>query len=238
MSELVKQAKALRPKDAATLIILRGKGLQTQVLMGQRHAGHEFMPNKFVFPGGRVDLGDCRYRPARDLHPQVASKLLKDMRRRPSAARARGLAMAAVRETFEETGLIIGQPIDGHPLSRSRGWRQFADTGHVPTLDGLRYLSRAITPPGRPRRFDTRFLVISAKHVQNIDDPVETGSEELLRPHWFPISEAMTLDLPRITTIVLRRLSDLVETSDGELAVDAPVPFQYMLGSSWRHEIL
>ncbi len=238
MNSASERSKALRPRDAATLIILRGKGRDTQVLMGQRHAGHKFMPNKFVFPGGRVDPADCRYRPARDLHPQVAEKLLKAMRRQPSPARARGLAMAAVRETFEETGLIIGDPIDGHPVSRSQGWRAFAETGHVPRLDGLRYLARAITPPGRPRRFDTRFLVVAADQVRNIDDPVVTGSEELLQPHWLTIPDALTLDLPRITTIVLGQLRDLVTESQSVLATDAPVPFQYMLGKSWRHEVL
>ena len=100
-------ARALRPRDAATLIMLRGNGSGTKVLMGKRHAGHKFLPNKFVFPGGRVDFADCRHPPASDLHPKVADKLLTKMRGRPSAGRARGLAMAAVRETFEETGRLV-----------------------------------------------------------------------------------------------------------------------------------
>jgi 8-oxo-dGTP pyrophosphatase MutT (NUDIX family) len=76
--------------------------------MGRRHSNHAFLPGKYVFPGGRVDTADCRLRPAADLDPAVAEKLMVKMRGRPSLARARGLAMAAVRETFEEVGLIVG----------------------------------------------------------------------------------------------------------------------------------
>ncbi len=229
-------AKALRPRDAATLIILRGKGQATQVLMGKRHAGHKFMPNKFVFPGGRVDFADCRYSPARDLHPRVARKLTVKMRGRPSPGRARGLAMAAVRETFEETGLIIGEPVESPSPSRAHGWQEFTKTGFAPSLDGLLYFARAITPPGRPRRFDTRFLVIWEDHVCNIDNPV-TSSEELLDPHWFTIDQAQELDLPWITTHILQRLQKALRDPQ-QLAPGAPVSFQRMVGNNWHYETL
>ena len=95
--------------------------------MGRRHERHSFMPGKFVFPGGAVDEADARVRPAVDLEPSTLAKLMLRMRGRPSARRARALAMAAVRETFEETGLILGRP------ARSTGV----------TIGGLATLSRS-----------------------------------------------------------------------------------------------
>ncbi len=234
---MIQPSEAQRPRDAATLIILRGKGDATQVLMGKRHAGHKFMPNKFVFPGGRVDFADCRHLPARDLEPEVARKLIIKMRGRPSPGRARGLAMAAVRETFEETGLIIGEPSSTKVSSRAAGWREFARTGYAPSLHGLRYFARAITPPRRPRRFDTRFLLISEKHVCNINDPVATGSDELLGLHWLTIDRALVLDLPWITTKILQRLANALCKPE-QLAPGAPVIFQRMIGKTWHCEIV
>ena len=96
-SEYRSGGRAVRPRDAATLIIVRQDGSQPRVLMGRRAASHKFMPNKFVFPGGRVDVGDGRLRPPRDLHPAVMDRLRMDR----SESRARGLALAAIGETYE-----------------------------------------------------------------------------------------------------------------------------------------
>ena len=229
--------KALRPRDAATLIMLHGQGPATKVLMGKRHAGHKFLPNKFVFPGGRVDFADCRHPPASDLHPKVADKLLTKMRGRPSLGRARGLAMAAVRETFEETGFVIGEASAAPFSSRAKAWQDFAATGYRPRLDGLHYFARAITPPGRPRRFDTRFFTVSADHVCNIDDPIAIESNELLDPYWLTIAEALELDLPWITTQILGRLADAV-AKPGQLSPSAPVTYQRMIGKNWHYETI
>lgn len=227
----------LRPKDAATLIILSRERVRPLVLMGKRHAGSVFMPNKYVFPGGRVDPADCRVRPAADLDPAVAVKLMVRMRGTPTESRARGLAMAAVRETFEEVGLIIGRPHDGRPRTRSPAWRAFLATGFAPDLGGLRYFARAITPPGRPRRFDTRFFVLDASHVVNADTPVKAPTQELLDPIWVPLDEASDLDLPSITKDILRRLKSTLERPDG-LAPGAPLPFQYSRARSWVIETI
>ena len=105
------QGRAVRPRDASTLIIVRRDGSAPRVLMGQRHADHKFMPNKFVFPGGRVDPADSRIVPIVDLRAAVARRLMARMRGTPTERRARALAMAAIRETFEETGLVIGRPV-------------------------------------------------------------------------------------------------------------------------------
>ncbi len=98
------------PKDSATLILVRHDDNHPRVLMGQRSAAHAFMPNKFVFPGGRLDPDDCKLKPGRDLHQSTLSRLMIRMRGRPSAVRARGLAMAAIRETLEEVRSAVWPP--------------------------------------------------------------------------------------------------------------------------------
>ena len=98
-----KPRRAVRPKDAATLIIVRRDRAVPEILMGRRSDGHDFLPNKFVFPGGRVDRGDNMVKPHSGLRLEVESRLLKGC----SSTKARALGMAAVRETFEETGLIL-----------------------------------------------------------------------------------------------------------------------------------
>src|SRR5438105_11865461 len=126
-------AKALQPRDAATLILLRHDADGSRVLLGQRHAGHAFMPNLYVFPGGRRDAADCRVEPRRDLHPDVLAKLMLRMRGGTSASRARGLAVAAVRETFEETGLLLSDKI-----TAGRTWEELVNSGFGRDLSGLR----------------------------------------------------------------------------------------------------
>ena len=227
----------LRPHDAATLIILRRDGTEPRLLMGKRHRDHKFMPGKFVFPGGRVDAADCRVVPGRDLDRPVADKLLVKMRRGASPNRARGMAMAAVRETFEETGLITGIRHDGTAKTRSPQWRKFHATGYAPDLSGLRYFARAVTPPGRPRRFDARFFVAGAECLANCDAPVTTASDELLELYWFTFDEAFGLDLPWITSEILRRLRKAIETAHG-LSAGAPVTYQYMRGNQWHYETI
>ena len=143
--------RALRPRDAATLILIeRSEPGRARVLMGKRHAGHRFMPGKFVFPGGRLEPEDRRMAAAGALDPHVEAKLNARVRR-PSPHFARALALAAIRETFEETGLAIGAPDHGAPANPPPGaWSRFAATGVTPALDAIDFLARAITPPGRP----------------------------------------------------------------------------------------
>lgn len=232
-------SRALRPRDAATLIIVRRDGMATpRVLMGKRHASHAFMPNKFVFPGGRLDPADCRIEPIADLDPAVRDKLLARMRGPATPTRARGLAMAAVRETFEEVGIVIGRPsAEARPSSRSPAWQAFLDTGYRPDLSGMRLFARAITPPGRPRRFDTRFFIAEASAAVNADEPVRAASEELLDPYWVTIEEARALDLPSITREILRRLDEaLAAPKPFDPAV--PISFQYWRGRSWHYDTI
>lgn len=170
--------KAARPRDAATLILVRNR---REVMMGQRAKGHVFMPDKWVFPGGRVDPGDAKLGAARELTPETEALLKLNGTKRPP----RAYALAAVRETREEAGLVLGD-----------------DQG--PDLAQLQFVARAITPPYRPRRFDARFFLADAEAVLAHDEP-EPG-EELLHTRWFSLDEAEALDLPSITRFVLKEV--------------------------------
>lgn len=213
------QGPSPRPRDAATLIIVRRDLEEPQVLMGQRHGGLAFMPNKFVFPGGRVDRVDSFIKPVTDLRPEVAEKLCLDC----GEKKARGLALAAIRETWEETGLAIGQPTATPMRSRSADWDSYFQQGVAPALHMLDFIARAITPPMRPRRFDARFFMVDAEHVQGDWHDLSGASGELINLHWVPVSAARDLDLPAITQFVMHEVETRVSTPD----VSPPVPFVF-----------
>ena len=231
-----REGPALKPRDAATLIIVRRDQATPQVLMGKRSENHAFLPGVFVFPGGRVDAADSRVAPANPLDPKVEAKLLARMRGTATSGRARALAMAALRETFEETGLIIGAKDAAAGTSRHPDWAQFLATGLRPTLAPVRYIARAITPPGRVRRFDTRFLVVDAENVANLDAPAGS-TDELLDVHWLTIADTQDLQLPWITRQVLKSLDEQLQQKGG-LAPGGPVSFQRQRGNNWFNETL
>ena len=195
--------KAARPRDAATLILLRRDAAAPRVLMGRRHRSHSFMPDKWVFPGGRVDSADYRAPAATELRADVEAALVRTIpaSRPPSLARA--LAVAAVRETFEEVGLRLAQPAPTTPAGGP--WAPFAADGVLPDLDALELIARAITPPMRPKRFDARFFTAEADRLQSLTPT--GGSGELDEIAWVNLEEAMALDLPTVTRFVLRELS-------------------------------
>jgi 8-oxo-dGTP pyrophosphatase MutT (NUDIX family) len=222
-------------RDAATLILLERDGSAVRVLMGRRHAGHKFMPGKFVFPGGAVDPEDERMAIAGPLEAQVAEKLLIQTRRK-SQSYARSLALAAIRETFEETGLALGVVDLGAPPEPPEGvWTKFAATGVFPTLEGLEFLARAITPPGRTRRFDARFFVADASWIAFRAPDVIHPEAELTELVWVPIEQALTLEIPNITRAVL---GDLAALGPGPWDRTRPRPFYRMVrGKHTREEI-
>ena len=187
-------AVRLRPKDAATLILFRG-GVSPDVLMGRRAQGHVFMASKWVFPGGRIDRSDFTAASATDPAPEALSRLHREV----PAARARALTLTAVRETFEETGLMLAESA---PVAAVAGpWREFRAVGALPDLAALTYVGRAITPPGRPRRFDARFFMAD---VSALLAPEPTaGSGELDEIAWLPLGDALALPLPAITRLIL-----------------------------------
>jgi 8-oxo-dGTP pyrophosphatase MutT (NUDIX family) len=163
-------------RPAASLLLLRGAATP-QVLMGMRGAGHKFMPNRLVFPGGRVDEADHAAPSASSLAEPVVARLCKGA----DASLAHAIGIAAARELEEETGLSLGNP---------------------PELASLDYLCRAITPDRSPIRFDARFLVVDAELATG----TLAGSGELEDLRWYSLIEALALDLAFPTRGVLERL--------------------------------
>lgn len=227
----------IRPKDAATLLILdRSAGGPVRVLMGRRHMRHTFMPGKFVFPGGRVDPADSRIANVLPYDPQVEDRLSQDLKKIKSAARVRALALAAIRETYEEAGLFIGRRTDG-PIRLGTGFEAFSERGIQPDLGGLRMIARAITPTRRPRRFDTRFLAVWADAIADRLSEGTGPSGELEDCAWLTLDEARQKELPMITNTILTDLEARLAT-DPELSPETPVPYYFVRNGSFvRHQI-
>ncbi|MBX6424786.1 MAG: NUDIX domain-containing protein [Variibacter sp.] len=224
----------LRPRDAATLIVIDRSGPAPRVLMGRRHAAHAFMPGKYVFPGGRVEPYDGRMPALGALAPEHEARLLKRVSR-ASPARARAIALAAIRETCEEVGLLLGRRTDEAPKAPSPAWRPFADAQVVPDLSQLHFIARAITPPRRNRRFDARFFAADAEAIGHRIDGVVGPHSELDEIVWISITDAKRLDLPTITHVVLEELERrIAEGFDPAL----PAPFFRMLHGRFVRELL
>lgn len=165
--------------------------------MGRRRPRAAFLPNVYVFPGGRVDRADALAPPGVALRPEVAEKLKRRCRSSPALA----LALAALRETFEETGLLLcGAPRDRPTGNDAPLWRIYAAAGLTPDLGRLDYIARAITPPGSPRRFNTRFFITRGDdaHGRLLRDG------ELLDLQWVRLADAARLlDMVDVTSFVL-----------------------------------
>lgn len=221
-----------RPKDAATLIILDRSGPAPKVLFGRRHDSHKFMPGKFVFPGGAVEPTDQLMSSASELDPHVAARLEVNG---VDGGDARAIALAAVRETFEETGLMLGARRDQRPKSPGGLWSAFAQERVFPDLAAMHYVARAITPPGRPKRFDTRFFAVDATAIAHRVEGVVGPQAELVELQWVPIAETKPLGLLTITAVVLEELAERTAAGMGHAL---PVPFYRMVNGRFVRELL
>jgi len=215
------------------------------VLLGRRHSGHAFMPGKFVFPGGRLEPADARMPVAAPLHPATQRQLTRAVAR-PSASLARALALAAIRETYEETGLLIGALPSPDPLPRGDGdgagdqvpngaWAAFAANRILPDLSQIHFVARAITPPRRPRRFDTRFFAADATAIGRRVEGLVGPNSELVELVWMPMIEARKLDMPTITGVVLQELELRIAAG---LSRELPVPFYEMRHRRFVRDLL
>lgn len=236
-----------RPVDAASVIVFDDAGGDLKVLMGQRGAGNAFMPNRFVFPGGRVERDDrTLVLPDADgwTEPQRL-KLLVEMKGRPSPARANGLGLAAVRECFEEAGVVIGRPdeegsgtgpaaaiADAPPEPMPLA--QMSRLGYRPRLGGLTYFARAITPPGRTRRFDARFFCIERAVLAAETSPLD---EELSALDFYRVDDLKRLNLAPITRSILADFTERLDQGPLE-DTDLPVPFYYQIHGSFRRDLI
>ena len=191
----------VRPARAAGLVLLRRAAAETgdpfEVLLGRRHRRSRFMPNIYVFPGGRIDAADNRPSGfAEDLPVTPGALPLSD-------AELAACARAAVRETFEETGLLFGLPGRQTPgVERPVGdiWTAFASTGLAPAFVAMRLVARAVTPARYPIRFDTYFFAADGAVAQGH----LAGDGELEDVGWVPVGSAVALPMAEVTRLILR----------------------------------
>jgi 8-oxo-dGTP pyrophosphatase MutT (NUDIX family) len=224
----------VEPRDAATLILIDRSGREPKVLLGRRNPNAKFMPGKFVFPGGRTEPLDRTMPAVSELHPDAEKKLLTRLKETP-ADYARGFPLAALRETAEETGLLIGVKRDEAPATPGGLWEEFAKACVHPDLGQFYFVARAITPPGRNRRFDSRFFTTDASSIAHRIEGVVGPDSELVELVWMPVGDAKTLDLPAITGVVLDELANRVAAGMGH---DLPVPMYYMQDGKFFRELL
>lgn len=203
-------------RDAATVILWRPGAAGPEVLMGQRGAGAVFMPNKFVFPGGAIDPEDAAVPLAGLPGPDCLRRLGHDT----AADRVPALLAGAIREVWEETGLVLGTP-GTWPGTPPPDWAGFAATGLLPSAAAFRFVFRAVTPPGRPRRFDARFFLVPATAAQGDAADFSGACDELQLLQWIPLGEARRFDLPFITEIALAEIGPLIAAG----SPPASVPF-------------
>lgn len=192
-------------RDAATVVLVRRDGPVPRVLMGQRGAGAAFMPSKFVFPGGAIDPADPVLAAGAVLEPETAARLAAHA----PAGLGPVLALAAIRETYEETGLALARP-GALPGTVPEAWAAFRAQGLRPATEALRLIFRAVTPPGRTRRFDARFFLADAAELVGDPEDFSRASGELAHLGWVTLEEVRRLEMPFVTEIVLAEVAAIL----------------------------
>lgn len=224
-----------RPKDAATLILVDRSEAKPRVLVGKRHDNVVFMPGAFVFPGGRVDPNDNKITVAAPIPAALEARLLQGSPK-ISPARARALANSAIREACEETGLCLGKPANGVAAKFEGSWKPFGDANLLPDPSSLYLIARAITPPGRVKRFDTRFFTADASAITHRVPGIVHADAELVELAWVEIGSKPLANMHPMTVKVLQQLE--IRLASGPLQHDAPIPFFHFFGGKMQMEML
>ena len=199
----------VRPRDAASLILLRGEGRDLELLAGRRPGHVKFMPGVWVFPGGAIDRGDNIPWSVETGGTHLPPRLLR-------------CARAALRETWEEVGVLVGRPAlrNSTPSAAISALTPieaaYAERGITADVDALTYVGRAITPTPVFRRFNTRFFVADGSNV--IGEP--TSSDELEDVGWHPIARRPLVPFRDVTQFMLARALAL---RDGTAPPEAPL---------------
>lgn len=218
--------------DAASIVLADTTGDGARILMGLRQPDNVFLPNKWVFPGGRVEASDqaivCRDR----LAPHDEAALMHGFADDTNPTWAATIALAAIRELFEETGVALGATAAVDDLLADV-WPAFRARRLRPCLAPLTTIARAITPPGRPRRYDTRFFLANRKHAGH---ETGVGDGEFADLRWFTLQDARDLDLPVITRIILGDVEARLRDPDG--GTRAGVPFYYEQDGLFRRDLI
>ncbi|WP_455273428.1 NUDIX hydrolase [Rhizobium herbae] len=206
------------------MLLDRSQGC-VRVLLGRRHKAHVFMPNLHVFPGGRRDRDDHQISFSGDIQPAVLERLKAGYKHGASESRLRAIALAAIRELHEEASISVGSRDCGNTL-----------LPFLPDLTNLRYMARAITPPGHPRRFDTHFFALFTDEA-GVDPDDIRDSRELEDLRWIDVNDVSAVRLPDITEIILADLRASLQ-SDASLPFGRPVPFYYTRHGRFVRDLL
>jgi len=233
-SEPRMRGKYRRPRDAATLILLDRSTPEPKLLFGKRHERHVFMPGFFVFPGGSLDPEDRRMKFTGALDPASERRLLTGSPK-TSKARMNALALAAIRETCEETGILLGSDAQEEFVAPSSGWQPFADARLSPNLNALTFLARAITPPGRPRRFDTRFFIADRRDARLEHEGVAGPDSEFVELKWLTCAEARAENTPSITKVIVEEVETRLKSGFPE---SVPASFFYSRNGRFHRDEL
>lgn len=225
----------IRPKNASTMILIDGSSNDPRILMGKRNKKLKFMPGALVFPGGSVDKFDGSVPVADELTDTTQTRLMNAMRGRPTQRGARALGVAAVREVAEESGLLLGK--SGDLKNDHDDWADFKAQGLVPSLSALRLFSRAITPPGNSRRFDTWFFIAHASEVGFAPEGGFDPDGELEELQWIRPKDAITENTREITRVMLVELIQRLE-KDPALSDDYPAPHYQTSGNRFKKTII
>jgi len=218
------------PLLAASLILIDStSGPAPKILLGRRHEALKFHPGKFVFPGGKVEAADASAAHSGALDPIICQRLMAEASAAGLAASPQALALTAIRETYEETGLLFGTAGQPSP-STIAGWAAFAEAGITPDLTPFHYVARAITPPARPKRFDTHFFAADRAHIGKSVDGMVHADAELVELRWATFDEALKLDAIPITHFIVAELARRIEAG---LRHELPVPFFTMQDERW-----
>lgn len=184
-----------RPRDAAGLVLLRRKGKGREVLLGRRRATARFLPGVYVYPGGRLDPEDRRASGFEERFAELPAGL-----DRATTRLAPALLRAAIRETHEESGLLIGRagkPTGPH--SDAPIWQAYREAGLTPAFEAARLFVRAVTPTFSRIRFHTRFFIMDATGLA----VGEVRDSELEDVGWVPLQDAKKLPMVDVTEFVL-----------------------------------
>ncbi|MEX2628816.1 MAG: NUDIX domain-containing protein [Tistlia sp.] len=186
----------LPPRDAAGVVVLRDGRRGPEVLLGRRSRRARFMPSVYVFPGGGLDPLDRRASGFLEPLARPQGPVDAATRRRLAA-----LARCALREVWEETGLLLGRPgrPEGAADDLAGPWRPFAEAGLTPAFEGLSLVARAITPARSPIRFHTRFFLLDGLEPT----PAGQGDGELEDVGFVPTAEALDRPMSSVTALVL-----------------------------------
>lgn len=192
--------RAARPRLASTIVLYKGTRDNPKILMGQRSPRNDFMPSVYVFPGGRVDRADSYADYSRDLSARTERILESAFTPR----KARACVLAAIRETWEETGLMVGRKQPWTKTIRDKSWQAFRQNDVLPNLSNIEVFGRAVTPPHRHKRYDTWFFV----QAFSGDDSQISDSGELTNVDWYDWKQIKSLEMQRATTMMLSVLKD------------------------------